>query len=499
MSTSRSHRRTLSSRRLLVRATAVALFALMALPLGAVAQEEQGADPAGSASDPEGMGGYNVNASGAPVSMLVYEPVFPIPVDPGEPHMEGTLSYTATRLANGPQARALSSSIWPGTAFGDGFATICECDEDWFVRADARYPDGEQEVEQALPTGGGMRAAANGVDVVSTAQAGESPNEEAMVYGDMRSRSTSTVEDAVAIATADSRVQEISLLGGVITIESVRTKLTATSDMASAATEGRTKIDGLVIGGYGYAVDEDGLRPVEEDEPQEGIVPLPSEEAPGEAELSEHLGIEVELVPHEEEITDADARRKAGGLRVSIDTATIKDSAQWNDIVGALPPELAVHFAAVLALGPQIDFVFGRAEVHAAATEPIDLDFDLDDLGDLAMDDADMGDLAAGDAAFDEGGFDEPMAADVENGFGDEGGDVASPEVAGEGKAMEAGAGLPDLFGGLPASIVALGLVLAAGAAYGLTTVSAMAMSGAGGPSCDAGAAKRIPNLRALD
>jgi hypothetical protein len=497
MSTSRSHL-ALSSRRLLVRATAVALFAMLALPLGAAAQEE-GAEPAGSASDPEDMGGYNVNASGAPVSMLVYEPVFPIPVDPGEPHMEGTLSYTATRLANGPQARALSSSVWPGTAFGDGFATICECEEDWFVRADARYPDGEQEVEQALPTGGGMRAAANGLDVVSTAQAGESPNEEAMAYGDMRARSTSTVEDAVAIATADARVQEVSLLGGIITIESVRTKLTATSDMASAATEGRTKIDGLVIGGYGYAVDEDGLRPVEEDEPQEGVLPLPSEEAPGEAELSEHLGIEVELVPHEEEITDADARRKAGGLRVSINTATIKDSAQWNDIVGALPAELAVHFAAVLALGPQIDFVFGRAEVHAAATEPIDLDFDLDDLGDLAMDDADMGDLAAGDAGFDEGGFDEPMAADMDaDGLADGGEDVAAPEVAG-GKAMEAGAGLPDLFGGLPASIVALGLVLAAGAAYGLTSVSAMAMSGAAGPACDAGAAKRIPDLRALD
>jgi hypothetical protein len=167
--------------------------------------------------------------------------------------------------------------------------------------------------------------------------------------------------------------------------------------------------------------------------------------------------------------------------------------------VGVLPAELAVHFAAVLALGPQIDFVFGRAEVHAATTEPIDLDFDLGDLDDLAMDDPDMGAFDSAEGDFDEGGFDEPMAADMEDGFGDGGDDVAAPEVAGEGKAMEAGAGLPDLFGGLPASIVALGLVLAAGAAYGLTTVSAMAMSGAGGAACDAGAAKRIPNLRALD
>lgn len=474
-------------------AAAFALALLLALawplvPLTAQAQE--------AADEDEGLGGYTVTSSAAPFSMLFYEPVFPVPVDPGEPHAEGTLSYTSSRVETGPSTRAVASSTWPGPAVGDGFATICECDEEWFVKAEARTPGGEEEAEQEIPElGAGMKAVARDFQAVARAGSGESPNEEGVAFGNMRSRSASVVEGGVTTATTVAVAKGVKLAAGVISIESVQTTLEATSNGKRASSKGQTKVNGLVIGGQGYTVDEKGLQPVADEEPGDAVLPVPKpKEIPGADEIRKNLGIEVNLVEHRETKEGADVTRRAGGLRITIDTAVLKDKVPLYDLV---PPDIAGELAPLLVLAPKIEYILGRGAVRAAATEPIDLDFPaLDDPVAPPPPDAGAGGAPADDGFADTAGEDAALSDDFAAG-GEEGPTtVDEPLAAGEQQPQAASAELPALFAGLPPGLVAVGIVLAALGGRALAGFTGAAMGGAGGALCEQGAPRKVPDLR---
>lgn len=467
-------------------AVSLALLLALALPFTLSAQAQEGGDQA------EGLGGYTAASSGAPVSMLFYEPVFPVPVDPGDPHAEGTLSYTSSRVETGPNTRAVASSTWPGPAVGDGFATICECDEEWFVKAEARTPGGDEEAEQQIPgLEAGMKASAQEFTATARAGSGESPSEEGLAFANLRSRSTSTVEDGVVISSIVATAKGLQLAGGVIGIDSVRTTLEATSDGNRATSKGQTKVNGLVIGGHGYVVDEKGLQPVADDESGESVLPAPKPaEAPGAKEIRENLGIEVNLVEHTETKEQGDVRRRAGGLRITIDTAVLKENVPLYDIV---PPDIAGELAPLLVLAPKIEYILGRAAVRAAASEPIDLDFpELD----TAPPPLEPGEPEMG---LDDPGFDDsPQDAVLSDDFGaveDADGGVEEPIAAGE-QTEAASAELPAFFGGLPPGLVGVGMALAALGGKGLAGFTGAAMGGAGGGMCNQGVPRKVPDLR---
>ena len=484
-------------------------------------------------TDPGDLPGYTVEARGAPLSMLLYEPVIPVPVDPGEPHGEGSLSYTAAKLETGPVSRALGSSFWPGAAVGDGFATLCdqvtnnpqapkdqrqECNEEWRVKADARWPETKQfpkeDEQEAPPTGGSVFGSALGLDTFSRASTSESPNEEAFTLGNVKSRSDTVVEKGKAIATTVASAEDVALGGGVISIESVKTVLEATTNKKKGATSGTTKVSGLVVGGQGYVVDEKGVRPVQDNKPGDSPGDLP--EMPGGEEMRKQLGIEIELVKHKSSVKGADASRSAGGLRISINTAVLKDAITKNvpvyDVLGELPEEtdeLTTQLAPLLALAPQVDFIFGRGNVRAAGVEGLEFDFDLD-LG---------GTTTTPPTA------EEPPAAPASSGSpavsspttGGGGGTAAPPAVStgsagGGGPAVPsaqpaqaaapaaqtqaAAAELPQFFGGLPPGLVAVGMVLAALGGRALANFTTAAMTGVTGALCDRGVPRKIPELR---
>ena len=459
-------------------------IALPLLPLTAQAQESGG--------EAEGLGGYTVTGSAAPVSMLIYEPVFPIPVDPGEPSAEATMSYTSSALETGPKTRAVASSTWPGPALGDGFKSVCECEEEWFVKAEARRPGGEEEAEQQIPElNAGMHAIVSEFEALARAGSGQSPNEDGLSFGNVRSRSESVVKGGVTTATSVASAKDVKLAGGVIAIESVVTTLEATSNGKRASSTGQTKVNGLTIGGQGYTVDEKGLQPVAEEKPEESVLPLPKpKEVPGADEIRKNLGIEVNLVEHEETKQGSDVARRAGGLRVTIDTAVLKEKIPLYDLV---PPDVAGRIAPLLVFGPKIEYILGRGAVRAAATEPINLDFP--ELGDVAPPPPpagagaapDMPDTASEDVALSGGlgaGAAEPATA------------ADQPLAAGEPQPQAASAALPPLFGGLPPGLVAVGMVLAALGGRALAGFTGAAMGGAGGALCEAGAPRKTPDLR---
>ena len=488
-------------------AAVFALALLLALMAPFSARAAEGGAAPEVRTDPGDLPGYTIEGEGAPLSMLLYEPVIPVPVDPGEPHGEGSLSFTSTTLETGPQARAVASSIWPGPAVGDGFSTICECPENWRVKSESTYPSkNPTAAQEAGPTGAGMVTSALGLDVFSRATSSVSPNEEALAFGNVHSRTDSTVLRNTAIAKTVASAEDVSIGGGVIQIKSVRTYLEATSNAKKGLTDGVTEVSGLVIGGQGYTIDQNGLQPVEGEKAGDPVVELP--EMPGAAEMRKQLGIDIELAKHTEEVTGADATRSAGGLRISINTLVLKSAITENvpvdDILGELPDqfdELKANLAALRALAPQVDFVFGRGEVRAAGVEGIDLDFDLG--GPLLPPAAPPAGTTAPPPALDTGtaapvGASAPAPSVAPLG-GAGGGPVvpsaqplAAPAVAGTQVAAE----LPDFFGGLPPGLVATGLVLAALGGRALAGFTGVAMSGVGGAICDRGARRAIPNLR---
>jgi hypothetical protein len=493
--------------RRLAAAFALTLFIAIMMPMGSL-----GAAPK-VRTDTGGLPGYIIKGTASPLSMLMYEPVIPVPVDPGEPHGEGSLSYTLTTLETGPQARALASSVWPGAAVGDGFSTLCECDENYRVKSESTYPGREAQqtdTQGSKETGSGMFTEALGLDVIARASSAESPNAEAMGLGNAWSRNESTVRNGRAISSVVSAAEDVSIGGGVITIDSVKTVLDAFSDGKKASSSGVTEVNGLTIGGQGYTVDEKGIRPVQDDKPQDAPATLPP--MPGAKELYDQAGIKVVLTEHEKtsrkDQYGAEATRQAGGLRISIETAVLKaalvENLPVNDILDSVPDDLdpvIAQFAQLRALAPRIDFVFARGAVKA--TGSAELEFPTPpppppppppptDTGGTDT----TPPPPPADTTPDEGSAAPPLSGgSTPPASGGSGLAPVSAPAAPAAPTTPASVQIP-LTQGLPAALVGAGLLLAGLGGRALAGLSGMAMGGATGAFCDRGSPRNVPNLR---
>lgn len=463
---------TIDRRRAGVAALAAALVAAVVLA---------GVPTRAGAAEEDALGGYTLTALGSPLSMRFFERVVPIPTDPGEPKFEGSLSFTRTVLKTGPASRAVASSAWPGPAFGDGFATICDCDQDYAVMVDARTPGEQQEASKQAPGGGGMYARADGADVFAQATAGTSPNPEAVGFDEVASRSWSTIEEGVAVSRVVSEVSGFALAGGVVAIDNITTELVATSDGASATVRGGPTVSGLTIAGNGYRLTEEGLQPMREGDAEEspfGATPQP----PGQEELWTQLGIKVELVPGTATVEEASADARSAGVRITVDTGVLRGALAdpVNQLYGSLPPELAAELAVFFELAPKVEILLGRAEVDAAASLPIEFDFDLAPPP-LPPPPTSGGDFAVGSGP----AFSSP------GGFAPAAPDFAAPEVAAPdeapavaGPSLSAARAVPPGFGGIGALAILLGLLAAAAGARGLTALTTAAFAAAAGDTC---------------
>lgn len=439
-----------------------------------------------------GLGGYAIEGEAAPLAVRVFEPVSPSAsfTDPGDPHAEANEAFSRANLSTGPDARALASSVWPGTLLGDGFGTITGeilgDPQDYPAEADARYPGGP-ETATGPSQGQLMRASAKGLDVVAQARSSESPSPNAVSYGSARSRAETTVVEDVAINRVDSAVSDVRLLEGLVSIDSVRTTLEARSDAATGATGGITEVTGLTIMGTGYTVDQGGLRPVEEESGGETLLDVPST-LPGAEELREQAGIEVRLVGHEETVDGAIAERAAGGLEIVVDSNKLRavvDTLPLEEAISGLPEDLRSELAPVLRLSPRIVYVIAAGKVRAAASLPPEFDVSLGgSLGDTGSASGDTGPPAgtAGDAPTASGemgsgsipGGSSPDSVTAAPGGQTPAADVAPPaEPGSEPATLQAGGGLPETPGGLGGTVVLLGLAGAAAGSAGLRGLAA--------------------------
>lgn len=361
-----------------------ASFGALVLLTGAIASSAGPAVGAQIRTDTT-LGGFSVLVDSAPLKLLFDDPTIAIPRPPDSAVAEANPSYTVARLEPGPSSRALASSLWPGNLFGDGWSQVVgsipglgpNLPATYPLKADARYPD-NPHVATAGDNGTFMNASALGLDVVAKAQANPTQVPAALDLGTVSSTSTATVKDGVAIGTSVSQVTDVSLLG-VIKVGSVSTTLTTKSDGKKPVSSGRTVVNGLTIGGVGYAVDDNGAHPVGLPVGQ-GTGGLP----PGAFDPAKALGITISGVSQQHS-QDADSTtRVASGLRIVIDTVVLRAALSpvtgplqgpLSSIISKLPPQLQGYAYSAVATTPKITLILGSGKGYSAATLPISFTF----------------------------------------------------------------------------------------------------------------------------
>lgn len=183
---------------------------------------------------------------------------------------EGVVPESVSTLAKGPIGFALSSVVWPGTLAGNLGSTIILAGGSEVppeatmlnspVRAEARTGgDGEPVVYDDVP---GARMTAQAVDdeVKAAAEVAQSAAVGAGTFGNSRSSTRTAVTGvASAVSEASSSVSDISIAAGVVTIGSVRSTATATTDGKAATVKGSTVTTGMKIAGVPVEITDEGI------------------------------------------------------------------------------------------------------------------------------------------------------------------------------------------------------------------------------------------------
>lgn len=291
-------------------AAAPALLLLL-VPAGAAAQEEPGS----------GLSSYSLlaNAPGASINGLYRDVAFTVP--------EVTSSLTTGQVGAG-----LASLAWPGPLLGNAGSTILVLSPDAPpesvllnspVRAETRT-GGERKATNTTVPGTLMTSSAEPDEVTAKASTGESTVLPIATSGAFASSSRVALQGARTVeAEAESSVERLSLLDGVVEIGSVRSQAKAVSDGAKATAEGVTTVTGMTVAGVPVTVDGDGLQVADTGVPN----PLPAATV---NDAVEALGLQV-LLTEPRTVTEGGSVRYDAGALVLLFT---QDGSEYSMTLG---------------------------------------------------------------------------------------------------------------------------------------------------------------------
>jgi hypothetical protein len=355
------------------------------------------------------FGAFELEARGSGVQGR-YELVGVLPG--GAPVLDLTLPETLARFGSGPTGYGLASLAYPGPLIA-GFGSLVsqaggpgEQIPPYPILAEAFFPAGPVEADSSEgPAVQKVVTGPLGVQANGTFPAIDAPP--VVNVGSLASASRTAIEGEVAISRTRVDLSGITILGGVITIESLVTDLVAVHDGTTGSTNGGTVASGVKFLGLDASLTEKGLilakaPPVEGPGAPLGgalgdlVGPLGELTAPVQDLLTEVLGqavpqldevlaqagIDIKLIdPVAAQSESGAASRVSSGLSLTFTYEGTKQDA-LVDLVNSIPPELKP------ALGPipnPIEFLiqnhitglaFAPASVSALATPP----FPFDDL-----------------------------------------------------------------------------------------------------------------------
>ena len=251
--------RTFSSRAGLLTA-GVACLLVAAVPPVVAQEAEKGA----------GLGSFSLSANAPAVQVQVDDGGRCGRSVAGTAGCEGVVPESVSTLAKGPVGFALSSVVWPGTLAGNLGSTIILAGGSEVppearmlnspIRAEARTGGDDKEVVYDDVPGARMTASAVDDEVKAAAEVAQSAALGVGTFGNSRSNTrTAVTGPAAAVAEATSSVSDISFANGLVTIGSVRSTATATTDGKTAKVEGSTVTTGMKIAGVPVELTDKGI------------------------------------------------------------------------------------------------------------------------------------------------------------------------------------------------------------------------------------------------
>lgn len=322
------------------------------------------------------LAGFAVTVEATPLRVLLDDPKLDIPHDPGTAVLEGDPNYTLASVSTGPNARAITSTLWPGNLLGEGLAQVAPGAPSYPIKGEARYPD---KPFSAVGVDGGALSGASALGLDARANADGTPANKPgqVMVGDATSTSHATVNSKdEAVGDAFSAVKDVDLLGGTIHLGAVTTKILTQSDGTKLVSTGTTTVSGLTIAGQAFTVDDKGLHAA-----GNGSA-LPSLSSP--TQVTDTLGITAKVLNQGVVKTTHGISRTAGGLVIDINTAPLRaliapitgiTNPILNDLIGNLPPDQQGNLYYLVKATPHLTFVFAEANSVSAATQPISLRF----------------------------------------------------------------------------------------------------------------------------
>jgi hypothetical protein len=185
---------------------------------------------------------------------------------------EGDVPQSQSTFETGPVGYALAAIAWPG-ALGANAGDLA------VVLTDGTLPPGNQgtlrtlndpvraEARSAGPTDASYgqvpgvtmssHADGNGATAVASLQGAEVPS--AATFGNVTTKTATKADGATASSTADSTLSHLSFAGGVLTVASLTSNATATSDGTKGVGTGATLASGVKVAGQPATIDETGL------------------------------------------------------------------------------------------------------------------------------------------------------------------------------------------------------------------------------------------------
>lgn len=364
--------------------------------------------PAPSLADTT-LGGYSGVAQAEAIRIQIFEPEIPIPVNPGQPQVDGGVGYTKSNTDTGPVTRATASYLWPGDTVGDGFGALVGNDKaQYAIQVNSKYPataTAPAKNTAQLTKGNGMTTSTDGfntkasvtglgiagpdTDLLSGIGKGlrnlpgignptAPPGKDVSVplpVGQMLAalatvqnvQSTSSVVVGKDSVTSDAQavMSNIKLLGGLINIDNMKVTSTTVSDGKTAKTTGAIRPGAVTVAGTDLGLAGQGVKLGSS---STKLPKLPSTVT----DLLHKIGIEIDYAPSTRTSDGATAALGSDGLVISIDTQPLKTALNVGGLVGPLQdliskiPHIGSTLAPLLGIGPKIVIRIG--DVYSTAT-----------------------------------------------------------------------------------------------------------------------------------
>lgn len=348
------------------------------------------------------FGTYQLEARGVGVQTR-YEVVGILPG--GSPVLDIGVPETAARFASGPSGYGLAGLAYPGPLLADlgplaaqsGFGSE-DSIPPWPVKAEAFFPTGPTEADESQgPAVQRVVTSELGVLAQGVFPAIEAPP--VVNVGSVSAATRTAIEDGAAVSRTRVALGDVSILGGLITIDSLVTDLVAAHNGGAGSTNGGTVASGVKLLGLAASLTGEGLTletaPTGPSDPTGGalgplvgpledltapvqdlLVGVLDQAVPQVNDLLAEAGLSISIAsPVEEQTASGAAVRHSSGLSIGFSYAG-KEQAALAELLNSIPPDLTpplgpIPFPTAFLVENHIGGLsIGPGSVSALATPP---------------------------------------------------------------------------------------------------------------------------------